>query len=82
MTYKYKGKEYHPFTKDSIHIAGKLIYESRSIGKLLGELEGDNQIEIQTRTIYNIKGCDGYYTDDEIDLLIDDLLENEIISGT
>ena len=80
MSYKYKGKEYHPFTKDNVHIAGKLIYEGMTIGRLLGELESDNQIEKQILTVYNIKGCDGYYTDDEIDLLLDDLLENEIIS--
>ncbi len=80
MSYKYKGKEYHTFTKDNVRIAGKLIYEGLTIGRLLGELENDNQIEKQILTVYNIKGCDGYYTDDEIDLLLDDLLENEIIS--
>lgn len=82
MSYKYKGKEYHPFTRDNVHIAGKLIYEGETIGTLLGKLEDDKQIEKQTITVYNIKGCDCHYTDDEIDLLIDDLLENEIISST
>lgn len=80
MSYKYKGKEYYLFTKDNVRIAGKLIYEGMTIGRLLGELENDNQIEKQILTVYNIKGCDSYYTDDEIDLLLDDLLENEIIS--
>lgn len=80
MSYKYKGEEYHPFAKENVHIAGKLIYEGKTIGKLLDKLENDNQVEKQTLTVYNIKGCDSYYTDDEIDLLLDDLLENEIIS--
>lgn len=82
MSYKYKGKEYYPFTKDNIKIAGKLMYEGRTISALLGKLEDDKEIEIQVLTVYNIKGCDSHYTDDEIDLLLEDLLENEVISGT
>lgn len=80
MLYKYKGKEYHPFTKDNVHIAGKLIYEGRTVGALLDQLEADKQIERQTITVYNLKYSDSYYNDDEIDLLLDDLFENEVIS--
>ena len=55
MCYKYKDKEYHVFTKDNVHIAGKLISEGRTIGTLLGELEDDKQIEKQKHICENIE---------------------------
>lgn len=82
MFFKYKGKEYSVVGKYNIKDAGKLIYERRTIGALLDKLEKDKQIEKQIITVYNMKFGDGHYTDDEIDLLLDDLVENKIISYT
>ena len=80
MSYKYKDKEYLLFNKNNINIAGRLIADGRTISKLLDKLEADNEIEKRVITVYNLKHGDSYYTDDETDLLLDDLLENEIIS--
>ena len=81
MSYKYKDKEYQLFNKNNINIASMLIADGRTVGALLNKLEDDGEIEKKVITVYNLKFGDGYYTDDEIDLLLDDLLENEIISN-
>lgn len=72
---KHKKYEY----SDKIYSGERYFGDGDSISDLLNELEDKKEIETQTIKIYNVKGCDGYYTDDEIDGLLEKLVECEII---
>lgn len=69
-SYGYKEKVYN-----ESYFSG---YEN-NIADLLNDLEDEGEIETTTLKLYNVKGCNGYYTDDEIDEFLEELVDMEII---
>lgn len=70
MEYKYNSKNYS---------RERYFGDGDSINDLLYDLEKNKEIERTTMTIYNIKGSDNYYNDDEIDEFLELLTDYEII---
>ena len=68
--YEYEGK---------IYSEEKYFGDGNSISDLLYDLEKNKEIEKTTVTIYNIKGSDNYYNDDEIKEFLELLADYEII---
>lgn len=69
MKYIYKGEEYHT----------DILKGDYDTLDLLIDLEEDGEIESQTTTVYNVKNCDGYYEDNEIDDFLENLADMGII---
>lgn len=67
MKYKYGGIVH------DVNRAACNIYD------LLLGLESDGEIETKRLEVYNIEGCSGVYTEDEIDELLNDLVDIGII---
>lgn len=69
MKYKYRGKIY----------SEEFSFKNKDVFNLLLDLEEQNDIEVIRIEVYNIKNCDGYYTDEEIDEFLEELSDMDII---
>ena len=65
--------------ENKIYSEERYFGDGDSINDLLYKLEENKEIEKTIVTIYNIKGSDSYYNDDELDEFLELLTDYEII---